>query len=67
MQPTPSPLRYEGTPPSCQSWASVLTIGDRVGASSYPALCAGDALGERATATSWRTWPEWAAAGMERQ
>jgi hypothetical protein len=35
-----------------------LTIGDRVGASSYPAQGAGDALGERAAATSWRTRPE---------
>ena len=31
MQPTPSPLRYEGAPPSCQSWASILTVGDLVG------------------------------------
>jgi len=38
-----------------------LTVGDRVGATSYPAQSAGDALGERAAATKWRTWPERAA------
>ena len=53
-----------------------MTVVDRAGASSYPALCAGDALalsdsplesrgrpgeGERAAATSWRTRPERAA------
>jgi len=38
-----------------------LTVVDRVGASSYPAQGAGDALGERAAATSWRARPERAA------
>jgi hypothetical protein len=61
---------------SCVSWASFSTMADHVGASSYPAQGAGDALalsdsplesrgrpgeGERAAATSWRTRPEHAA------
>jgi len=38
-----------------------LAVVDQVGASSYPAQGAGDALGERAAATSWRTRHEHAA------